>query len=118
VAGASALLVACGSASSAAKLDSGIAGKVLLGPTCPVQRVGQTCETAYRTTIEVLTARRHRLVKKVRSGSDGRFRVQLAPGRYTLTGAHSGLPRATPVTVTVRAHRYAHVTIRFDTGIR
>jgi hypothetical protein len=95
-----------------------VSGRVLLGPTCPVQRAGQSCERGYQATIAVFTKPRHRLIKKFRSGTDGRFSVRLAPGRYTLSGTNRGLPRATPVKVTVRPHRFTSVIITFDTGIR
>jgi hypothetical protein len=68
--------------------------------------------------VAVYTAARPHLVKTFRSGSGGGFRVRLRPGRYRLEGTHSGLPRLTPTTVTVRAHRFVRITLRFDTGIR
>src|ERR1700694_6310826 len=92
VAVASLVLGACGCASAAASVDSGISGRVVLGPTCPVQRIGQTCERAYQTTVAIYAARGGRLVHTFRSGADGRFRVRLAPGRYSLRGAGAGLP--------------------------
>jgi hypothetical protein len=66
----------------------------------------------------VYPAARHRPVKRFRSGTDGRFRVRLQPGRYTLTGANSGYPHAAPVAVRIQAHRFTSLIIRFDTGIR
>jgi hypothetical protein len=106
------------SSSSAARIDSGLAGRVWLGPTCAVQRVGQSCERGYQTTLAVFTGRRRRLVTTFRSGPDGRFRLSIPPGRYTLKGTHRGIPRSIPTTVTVRPHRFTLVTIRFDTGLR
>jgi hypothetical protein len=44
--------------------------------------------------------------------------VQLAPGRYTLSGGRSGMPHASVVKLSVRPHRFSSVTISFDTGIR
>jgi hypothetical protein len=111
-------LLACGSPSSSASPASGIKGRAVLWPTCPVQRAGQSCERGYRTTLKVLTATRHRLVTKVRSGRDGHFQVRVAPGRYTLKSTSRGLPRSTPMTVTVRRHRFTIVKFVFDTGIR
>jgi hypothetical protein len=112
-----ALGCACGS-SSAAKPDSGITGRVLLGPTCPVQRQGETCEQPYAAKIQVVGAARHRLVTTFRSGSDGRFRVELAAGRYILRAAKAGLPRLSPRAVTVRSGSLTRVTLVFDTGLR
>lgn len=113
------MFFACGCSSwASARIDSGLTGRVVLGPTCPVQRTGESCERGYQTTMAVFTAASHRLVTTFRSGPDGRFRVGIRPGRYTLQGAHRGLPRFVPATVTVRPDRYTGLTIKFDTGIR
>jgi hypothetical protein len=119
-------LASCGSATSqpidhtpsAAAAGSGIRGRVVIGPTCPVQRPGQRCVRGYRATIEVFTAARHRRVKSFSSGRDGYFRVGLAAGRYTLQAANPGLPHLPPAHVRVRKHRFTYVTLRFDSGIR
>ncbi len=115
-------LAACGSSSpvtARAAPSSGITGSALVGPTCPVERVGHRCERGYQTTIAVYTsARPHHLVTRFHTTADGRFLVRLAPGRYRLAGAHAGVPRLTPVLVAVRTHRFTTITIAFDTGIR
>jgi hypothetical protein len=103
---------------SAAKADSGIAGRVLIGPTCPVERPGESCEQPYAVKIDVLGAARHRLVRTFRSGADGRFRITLASGRYTLKAARPGLPSLAPRNVTVRRAAFTKVKLVFDTGIR
>jgi len=58
----------------------------------------------------------------VRSGEDGRFRVKLAPGKYKLTpmAPNPGAPPHAPgpQAVTVEPGKYAHVTIKYDSGIR
>jgi hypothetical protein len=58
-------------------------------------------------------------VTRVRSGSDGRFRVGLRPGAYVLV-PESGdpFPTASEQEVTVEEGVYAEVTVAFDTGIR
>jgi hypothetical protein len=54
-----------------------------------------------------------------RSGSDGRYRLPLPPGQYTLTVVSSGsFPRCPTPTATVVAGRLATVDISCDTGIR
>lgn len=99
--------------------DSGIRGRVLIGPTCPVQRVGQTCVRPYRATIVVRSEPAGRLVARARSSADGRFTVALVPGRYVLVPQPGRpYPRSSPQTVTVRSHRYTRVLISYDTGIR
>jgi hypothetical protein len=54
-----------------------------------------------------------------RSGSDGRYRLTLPAGTYTLSVAVSGpLPRCPTPTATVVAGKVATVDISCDTGIR
>jgi len=98
---------------------SGIEGLVLLGPTCPgPQRQGQSCERPYEATITVLDQQGHE-VTQVRTAVDGTFRLQLAPGTYTLRPRSPGLlPRASEQEVTVEPGRLTRVDIRYDTGIR
>lgn len=64
--------------------DSGIRGRVVLGPTCPLQRIGQSCVRPYQTKITIRVEPSGRLAARVRSSTDGRFTVALAPGRYRL----------------------------------
>lgn len=111
------LAFGCGT-SSATKSESGLAGRVLIGPTCPVQRAGERCERPYQGQIVVFRLPGHHRVKTFRSGSDGRFRIDLASGRYVLAAARSGPPRLVPRYATVRAGRFTSVTLAFDTGIR
>ena len=121
------LLTACVLAASAAAAaesfaagpDSGVRGRVLYGPTCPVQRVGQTCTRPYRATIAVRREPGGRLVARVRSSSSGYFTLRLAAGRYRLVPRTGNpYPRSSPVSIVVRAHRYTNITIEFDSGIR
>lgn len=106
----------------AAAPSSGIRGRVLIGPTCPVQRVPPDPRCGPRplsTRLVVLRASDRRRVGSVRSRRDGRFGIRLRPGRYWVRPARSGgYPFARPVLVTVRAHHFSRVTIMFDSGIR
>jgi hypothetical protein len=103
-----------------APTDSGVQGRVWLGPLSPVQKVGGSAnERPYSATIQVLGPG-SRVVATVRSGQDGHFRVNLAAGTYVLQGVSggNGLPRGIPVSVVVMAHRFTATQARFDTGIR
>ena len=59
---------------------------------------------------------------RVRSAGDGRFRVTLTAGTYTvkaLPQARSPFPRPpSPRRVQVRAGRFTTITVVYDTGIR
>jgi hypothetical protein len=103
----------------AAPLDSGVRGKVLYGPTCPVERPGERCVRPYEATLRIRQRATHKLVATVRSADDGRFRVRLAPGRYVIVPVSGRpYPQASPQRVRVRRHEFTRVTIRFDSGIR
>ncbi len=99
--------------------DSGIEGTVTIGPTCPVQRIDSPCpDRPYEAIILVLDGDR-RQVAEARSGTDGRFRVLVAPGTYTLSPrSRAAYPHAAEQTVTVADGRITSVQIVFDSGIR
>jgi len=99
---------------------SGIEGQVLLGPTCPVEREGVSCEEPYEATIAVWDAARTQRVFVFDSDDDGRFHVGLSPGEYYIEpqGDQRGLPRPEPQIVTVPANTFVSVTLHYDTGIR
>jgi hypothetical protein len=102
-----------------ATLDSGLRIHVFYGPTCPVQRVGESCVRPYQASVRVVREPVNRTVTTVRSAADGRVSVRLRPGRYLLkpqTGRP--FPRAVAETVTVHAHRFTTVTVNYDSGIR
>jgi hypothetical protein len=114
-------LAACG-AGGAAPSDSGVKGRVLIGPMCPVVQEGVPCPDApFEATIKVRKVSSGKVVAKVRSGRDGRFRVNLGAGRYLLepVSPNGGAPPyAGPIEVRVRAHQFTRVTITYDSGIR
>jgi hypothetical protein len=108
-----------GPASTGGRPDSGIRGKVVYGPTCPVERPGEKCERPYDAKLRIRTRSTMKIVVTVRSGKDGRFRVRLRPGRYVVEPASTRrYPAAEPVPATVHAHRFTRVTVSFDSGIR
>jgi hypothetical protein len=99
--------------------DSGVRGLVLYGPTCPVQRPGQTCTRPYRAWITIKREPSGTLAARVRSAANGRFSARLVAGRYLLEPRNgTPYPRASSRTITISRHRFSTVTIRFDSGIR
>jgi hypothetical protein len=109
--------------SHAAHVDSGARGDVKASPVCPVERVPpdpQCAPRGFKTTIRVRSASTHKLVKKVHSHNDGRFKARLHPGSYVLqaqSGA-GGPPSCQSQQVEVKAHRFVRVHLECDTGIR
>ena len=102
--------------------DSGIEGRVLAGPTCPVVRKDDPCpDRPFAATIRIRRLPDGKLVATVRAGRSGRFRVPLAPGRYVLRPLSPRPlvpPRAPPRRVRVLPHAFTKVTILYDSGIR
>jgi hypothetical protein len=105
--------------------DSGIAGRILAGPTCPVETYPPQpgCEPRpIAATLRIRPLGCDTPTIRVRSGTDGRFRVRLAPRTYVV----KPLPRAdSPFPyppaqrrVRVYAGRFTFIRIFYDTGIR
>ena len=114
-----ATLLVGASASWGRQPDSGVRGRALYGPTCPAERVGQTCTRPYQTTIVIRSEPAGRLVTRTRSSANGYFSVNLFPGRYLLVpSAGRPYPRSRPQAIVVRRHRFTYVTITYDSGIR
>lgn len=115
------LLAALATATAGAQKrpDSGIRGRVVYGPTCPVQRLGHTCERPYQASITIRRKSTDKVVARVRSSADGGFTVRLRGGVYVLHPQNGKpYPRAETQTVTVRRHRFTTIVVSFDSGIR
>ena len=114
-------LAGCGSHAPAATIASGVEGLVTIGPTCPVERINSPCPPRPIAATVIVRDSSGADVTRFVSGADGKFKVQLKPGRYTLVGTSngsSGLPRPIPVNVVVVAATFATVNVEFDSGIR
>jgi hypothetical protein len=105
-----------------ASADSGITGRILIGPICPgpVREDDPACQDKpYAATVRVLAEDGGREVVRFTSDAEGRFRVPLPPGRYRLIPeSRDRYPRAAPQVVTVRPREWTYVEIHYDTGIR
>ena len=108
---------ACGS--TAPTPTTGLAGVVVRGPVTPVCQEGVPCDAPLAA--EFVVERANRRVAGFRSGSDGRFEVRLAPGRYTVVPGRDA-PLLSPGQqrreVEVGPTGLTEVTLLFDTGIR
>jgi len=113
---ASGVLVAATATEAAKhKVDSGIRGEATAGPTCPVERYPpdpQCRDRPYQATVRVRRKRTGAVVKTFTAHKDGTFKVRLRPGTYRLEPANKGQD------VTVRSHKFKHVHLEYDTGIR
>ena len=99
--------------------DQGIEGLVLIGPQCPVASQQDPCpDLPYEATIQIRTFN-GAPVTVVRSDAEGRFRVGLRVGRYTLVPENGNpFPIASEQSVVVVDGAYTSVTVSYDTGIR
>jgi hypothetical protein len=102
---------------TAVALAGGLHGVVTKGPTQPVCRQGQSCSVPVHVT---LLFRRAGHTYRTRSGHDGRYRILLAPGYYTVTTLERvGIVRnIRPRTVHVRRGHVDRLNFAIDTGIR
>lgn len=100
--------------------QSGVAGHVLVGPTCPVVRVDDpSCaDRPYQGQFIVRSTVAGQQVATFTTDANGNFRVLLAPGDYTIEPAQRIGITDQPYAVTVRSGRITWATITFDTGIR
>ena len=108
--------VAC--ASGAGAPAGGIEGRVMTGPTCPVEREGSPCPPGVWTgTVRATSS--DGAAHESATGSDGSYRLALEPGTYTVTAVVEGAgpPSAKPVTVTVGS-TMQRLDLQVDTGIR
>ncbi len=105
--------------STVAHGGSGIEGRTVIGPLCPVARANHPCPPQpYPAKINVMGSVSQQ-VAQAQSDTQGQFRIDLPPGTYILMPVSPGIyPRAAPQTVTVLTSGYISVTIAYDSGIR
>jgi hypothetical protein len=108
-------------AGSSGRLTTGVIGRVLAGPTCPVERAGQSAciRPVEGATIVALDSARHE-TGRVTSDSTGAYFLPLPPGTYEIVPqAVAGLLGVAPAsTVTVTTGPPVQLDLRYDTGIR
>ncbi|MFF4551152.1 hypothetical protein [Streptomyces sp. NPDC001435] len=109
-------------AGSSTPSDSGIKGRTMVDGGCPMVREHSPCpDRPLRARLTITGGSPERTVAETTSDAEGRFRISLSPGTYTirpanLTGAVA--PIAQPVSVTVTSGRFTTIVISFDSGIR
>jgi hypothetical protein len=112
-----ALLIA--GAAHAAPSQSGLRGVVTRGPTAPMCVAEAPC-TEPAKNVTLVFSRSDHVAGRVVTDGQGRYRLRLAPGLYSVRrAASSGLDnRLDPNRVRVSPRRFIHVDFSIDTGIR
>lgn len=103
---------------------SGIAGRVQLGPQCPVETEGDPCADMPAARSRVSVAKQlpgdsyagGEVVARTTTDADGHYRVDVAPGRYVVK-ADAGMS-CELMDARVTASAYSKVDVPCDTGIR
>ena len=98
---------------------SGIEGRVLIGPMCPVVQPGQECpDQPYQATLTVKSRDGLQIVQ-FQTDEQGRFSVPLVPGEYILhPESPNGIPFASDQSFIVETGRYTQISVHYDSGIR
>jgi hypothetical protein len=116
------ILGSCGAASEEGDTVSGVSGRVLIGPQCPVEQVGSPCpDKPVAAEVRVFATGSYDVIASTRSDENGRFEIDLEPGSYDLLPVVShtgGLPSGARVQVAVHTGRHTRVTLMLDSGIR
>jgi hypothetical protein len=104
------------------RAESGIEGQAVITPTSPVLRTNmpRPDPAPFETGLVVVTAAEGREVARLKTGSDGRFRVALPPGNYIIKPLTENRrwPRGGEQEVTVTAGKFSRITVMFDSGMR
>jgi hypothetical protein len=98
--------------------SSGLEGEIILQTISPLERRGVPNSRPFQAEVTILDAR-GQSVDRFERDRDGRFRVALAPGTYTLhPESPRTLPRASDQPVSVAPGQFTKVRIVYDSGIR
>ena len=115
------LTTACSLQVTPTPVDSGITGRVTIGPVCPVVIEGQDCaDRPYQATITVNSPEGRKIVQ-FQTDKQGNFKVTLAPGNYILhpePPLGAPFPFATEQQFTVKPGEFTQLTVTYDSGIR
>jgi hypothetical protein len=118
----SALSADQGAALAGTSSVSGIGGEITAGPTCPVERPGDSACGPRPVTGAVLVVKdgSGQEVARFTTDASGLFRIDLAPGTYTMAAQPVAgiLGTPGPQQVTVSDGKLTTATLGYDTGIR
>ena len=102
-------------------IATGVRGVVLVGPSCPVQKMPPDPKCAPHPLESALVVSVDgKEVAQGTSGADGRFSFALAPGEYHIAPAKNAaiFPRVASRDFVVTHAGFTEVTLEADSGIR
>ena len=107
--------------SSPKEFTTGIKGQVLIGPVSPIERNGIINKTPFEAALKFVDSDEN-VVEKIRTDENGKFKLELKPGAYTIipepiinTGFY---PLGKNKNITVKSGEIVFVEVDFDSGIR
>jgi|tagenome__1003787_1003787.scaffolds.fasta_scaffold20806308_2 hypothetical protein len=106
---------------SASTIATGVAGHVLAGPTCPVERPGDPACSPRPVANATLTVRSgDAVVATTTTDAGGAYRIALPPGDYTIESAPVGglMGTPSPISFSVAGTALTPLDVTYDTGIR
>lgn len=117
-------LTGCGQAVTGAGVASGVSGRVLLGPQCPVEVAGHPCEDQPAAHVTVIVSEQipgdayaaGAEVARTITNARGRYQVVVPPGEYVVSAEAGMSCELMDARVTEAA--YTRVDVPCDTGIR
>src|SRR3989344_2614955 len=102
--------------------EGSVLGRITLGPTCPIARNPPDPNCAprpYQTYVNIINLSNSKVVKTIKSDSNGQFSTNLSVGSYRLDALGAQVyPRCSPVEVKIIANKNTVSDISCDTGIR
>jgi len=109
-------------AATATPLTSGIEGQTWLGSVCPAAQVGASCpDRPYADARLTVIDASGKEIARLHTDAQGRFRLLLAPGNYTLHPEPLeglNLPPAPEQTFTVTDGQFTTLTVLYKSGIQ
>ncbi len=113
------IALAAAAAAQASGPRGTVHGVVMRGPVSPVCAVEQPCDVPAKNVTLVFSRNGHVVTRTV-TGSDGRYRLRLPGGTYTVRRASvSGLDRRlSPTQAVVHPGLAIRIDFHIDTGIR
>ena len=118
------MIAGCGDEFPATKTQSGVTGRVLVGPQCPVETADDPCEDQPAANATVTVSKQipgdsyaaGDVVARATTHDDGRYHIVVVPGEYVVT-ADAGMS-CELMDASVADGAFATVDIPCDTGIR